>query len=54
MFVQCHIEETDQFGNPITTSNTPSTPAYSKRNVAKEFNMDDEEDEGYEMGEGVE
>ena len=43
MFVQCH---TDQFGNPITTSNTPSTPAaHSKINVAKEFKMDDEEDE---------
>ena len=38
MFVQCHIEETDQSGNPITTSNTPSTPAaHSKRNVVKEF-----------------
>ena len=22
MFVQCHVEQTDQFGNPITTSNT--------------------------------
>ena len=22
-FVQCHVEETDQFRNPITTSNTP-------------------------------
>ena len=55
MFVQCHIEETDQFGNPITTSNTPLTPAaHSKGNVAKEFKMDDEEDEGYEMGEGDE
>ena len=32
MFVQCHIEETDQFGNPVTTSNTPSTPAaHSKK-----------------------
>ena len=50
MFVQCHVEETDQFGNSITTSNNPSTPACSKRNVAKEFKMDDEEDEGYEMG----
>ena len=27
MFVQCHMEETDQFGNPITASNTQSTPA---------------------------
>ena len=53
MFVQCHTEETDQFGNPITTSNTP-TPAHSKRNVAEEFKMDDEEDEGYETGEGDE
>ena len=54
LFVQCHTEETDQFGNPITTSNTPSTPAHSKRNVAEEFKMDDEEDEGYETGEGDE
>ena len=54
MFVQCHTEETDQFGNPITTSNTPSTLACSKRNVAEEFKMDDEEDEGYETGEGDE
>ena len=47
MFVQCHVEETNQFGNPITTSNTPPTPAaHSKRNVAKEFKMDEEEDEG--------
>ena len=22
MFVQCHVEKTDQFGNLITTSNT--------------------------------
>ena len=28
MFVQCHTEETDQFGNSITTSNTPSTLAH--------------------------
>ena len=54
MFVQCHVEETDQFGNPITTSNTPSTPACSKRNVAEEFKMDDKEDDRYEMGEGDE
>ena len=54
MFVQCHVEETDQFGNPITTSNTPSTPAHSKRNVVEEFKMDDEEDKGYETGEGDE
>ena len=45
MFVQWHIEENDQFGNPITTSNTPSTPAAcSKRNVVKEFKMDEEEE----------
>ena len=51
MFVQCHIKETDQCGNPITTSNTPSTPAaHSKRKVAKEFKMDDE-GEGEEDGE---
>ena len=56
MFVQCHEEETDQCGNPITTSNlyTPSTPAHSKRNVVEEFKMDDEEDKGYETGEGDE
>ena len=55
IFVQCHIEETDQFGNPITTPNTLSTPAaHSKRNVVKEFKMDDEEVKGYEMGEGDE
>ena len=54
MFVQCHIEETDQFGNPITTSNSPSTPAHSKRNVMEEFKIDDEEDEGYETEEGDE
>ena len=51
MFVQCHVEQTDQFGNPITTSNTPSTPAHSRRNVVEEFKRDDEEDEGYGMGE---
>ena len=40
-----HIEESDQFGNPITTSNTQSTPAAcSKGNVAKEVD-DEEEDE---------
>ena len=35
-----NVEQTDQFGNPITTSNTSSsssTPvAHSRRNVAKE------------------
>ena len=47
MFVQCHVEQTDQFGNPITTSNTSSssTPAaHSRRNVVKEVE-DKEEDE---------
>ena len=47
MFVQCHVEQTDQFGNPITTSNTSSssTPAaHSRRNLAKEVD-DEEEDE---------
>ena len=39
MFVQCHVEQTDQFGNPITKSNTlsssSSTPtARFRRNVA--------------------
>ena len=45
MFVQCHVEQTDQFGNPITTSNTlsSSTPtAHFRRNVAKE--VDDNDD----------
>ena len=51
MFVQCHVEQTDQFGNPITTSSTQSTPAHSRRNVVEEFKRDDEEDEGYGMGE---
>ena len=48
MFVQCHVEQTDQFGNPITTSNTSSssTPiAHSIRNVSKEVDDDDEEEE---------
>ena len=48
MFVQCHVEQTDQFGNPITTSNTSSssTPtAHSRRNVAKEVDDDEEEEE---------
>ena len=46
MFVQCHIEETDQFGNPITTQSTLA--AHLKRNVAKEFKMNDEKDEDEE------
>ena len=48
MFVQCHVEQTDQFGNPITTSNTlsSSTPtARFRRNVAKEVDDNDEEEE---------
>ena len=48
MFVQCHVEQTDQFGNPITTSNTlsSSTPtACFRRNVAKEVDDNDEEEE---------
>ena len=47
MFVQCHIEQTDQFGNPITTSNTSSTPAAHsrRRNVAKEVDEEEEEEE---------
>ena len=47
MFVHCHVEQTDQFGNPITPSNTSSssTPAAcSRRNVVKEVD-DEEEDE---------
>ena len=40
MFVQCHIEETDQFGNPITTSSN------SNSNVAVEVN--NEGDGGYD------
>ena len=47
MFVQCQVEQTDQFGNPITTpitSSSSSTPAaHSRRNVAKE--VDEEEKE---------
>ena len=42
-----YVEQTDQFGNPITTSNTSSssTPAAcSRRNVVKEVD-DEEEDE---------
>ena len=48
MFVQCHVEQTDQFGNPITTSNTlsSSTPtAHFRRNVAKVDDNDEEEEE---------
>ena len=48
MFVQCHVEQTDQFGNPITTSNTlsSSTPtAHFRRNVVKEVDDNDEEEE---------
>ena len=47
MFVQCHVEQTDQFGNPITTSNAlSSTPtAHFRRNVAKEVDDNDEEEE---------
>ena len=52
MFVQCHVEQTDQFGNPITTSNTlsssssSSTPtAHFKRNVLNEVDDNDEEEE---------
>ena len=50
MFVQCHVEQTDQFGNPITTSNTlsssSSTPtACFRRNVVKEVDDNDEEEE---------
>ena len=49
MFVQCHVEQTDQFGNPITTFNTSSSAptAHSGRNVAKEVD-DDEAEEGEE------
>ena len=56
MFAQCHVEQTDQFGNPITTSNTSSsssTPAaHSRRNVAKEVDdeEEDEEEEEQDMG----
>ena len=49
MFVQCHVEQTDQFGNPITTSNTlssSSTPtAHFRRNVVKEVDDNDEKEE---------
>ena len=57
MFVQCHVEQTDQFGNPITTSNTlsSSTPAaHFRRNVAKEVDdNNEEEEEEEEEGEEV-
>ena len=49
MFVQCHVEETDQFGNPITTTTYFNTNS----NIAEEVN-NNEEDEGYEMGEDEE
>ena len=57
MFVQCHVEQTDQFGNPITTSNTlssssSSTPtAHFKRNVLNEVDDNDEEEEEEEKEE---
>ena len=52
MFVQCHVEQTDQFGNPVTTSNTLSTPAVRfRRNVAKEVDNEEEEEEGEEEDE---
>ena len=52
MFVQCHVEQTDQFGNPITTSNTLSTPAvHFRRNVVKEVDNEEEEEEGEEEDE---
>ena len=54
MFVQCYVEQTDQFGNPITTSNTlsSSTPtAHFRRNVVKELDDNDEEEEEEEEGE---
>ena len=57
MFVQCHVEQTDQFGNPITTSNTlsSSTPtAHFRRDVAKEVDDNDEEEEEEEEEEGEE
>ena len=52
MFVQCHVEQADQFGNPITTSNTLSTPAvHFRRNVVKEVDNEEEEEEGEEEDE---
>ena len=49
MFVQCHVEQTDQFGNPIPTSNTlsssPTPTARFRRNVVKEVDDNDEEEE---------
>ena len=56
MFVQCHVEQTDQFGNPITTSNTlsSSTPtAHFRRNVVKEVDDNDEEEEEEEEEEDM-
>ena len=55
MFVQCHVEQTDQFGNLITTSNTSSTPAvHFRRNVVKEVDNKEEEEEEEEEEEGEE
>ena len=42
MFVQCHIEETDQFGNPITTSSN------SNSNVVVEVDTGEDEEEDME------
>ena len=56
MFVQCHVEQTDQFGNPITTSNTLSSStsaAHFRRNVAKEVDDNDEEEEEEEEEEDM-
>ena len=57
MSVQCNVEQTDQFGNPITTSNTlssSSTPtAHFRRNIAKEVDDNDEEEEEKEEEEDM-
>ena len=56
VFVQCHVEQTDQFGNPITTSNTSSssTPAaHSRRNVVKEVDDEEEDEEEEEKEEDM-
>ena len=45
MFVQCHIEETDQFGNPIITSSN------SNNNVTVEVDTGEDEEEDTEQEE---
>ena len=44
MFVQCHVEQTDQFGNPKTLSSSSTPTAHFGRNVVKEVDDNDEEE----------